>query len=44
VFRYNHRKELDDFGRFKLAMSKIVGKRLTWDRLTSKMEEGPSLN
>jgi transposase-like protein len=36
AFRYNNRKELDDFDRFKLAMSRIVGKRLTWDRLTGK--------
>jgi hypothetical protein len=40
-FRYNHRKDEDgeplkDFDRFKLAMTQIVGKRLTWDRLTGK--------
>lgn len=33
AFRYNNRKGLDDFDRFKLAMSHIVGKRLTWNQL-----------
>jgi hypothetical protein len=36
AYRYNNRKEMDDLGRFRLAMSQIVGKRLTWDRLTGK--------
>jgi transposase-like protein len=36
AWRYNNRKELDDFGRFKLAASQIVGKRVTWDQLTGK--------
>jgi hypothetical protein len=39
TFRYNNRKEMDDFDRFRLAMSQIVGKRLTWDRLTGKEPE-----
>src|SRR6266567_7153500 len=39
AYRYNHRNEMDDFDRFKLAMSQIVGKRLTWDRLTGKEPE-----
>jgi transposase-like protein len=30
AYRYNNRKEMNDFDRFKLAMSQIVGKRLTW--------------
>jgi transposase-like protein len=33
-FRYNNRKDLDDCGRFKLAMSQVVGKRLTWNECT----------
>ena len=46
-FRYNHRKDEDgeplkDFDRFKLAMTQIVGKRLTWDRLTGKETELPT--
>jgi transposase-like protein len=36
AYRFNNRKEMDDFDRFKLAMSQIVGKRLTWDQLTGK--------
>jgi transposase-like protein len=36
MFRYNNRKELDDAGRFSLAVSQIVGKRLTFAALTGK--------
>lgn len=36
AYRYNNRKDMDDFGRFKLAASQIVGKRLTWDQVTGK--------
>jgi len=39
VFRYNNRKVLDDYGRFRLALSQIVGKRLTWDHLTGKQPD-----
>jgi transposase-like protein len=35
-FRYNNRKQLHDGHRFSLAVSQIVGKRLTWDKLTGK--------
>jgi transposase-like protein len=35
-FRYNYRKEMDDFDRFKLAASQMVGKRLTWKEVTGK--------
>lgn len=38
-FRYNYRKEMDDFDRFKLAVSQIVGKRLTWNEATGKNHE-----
>ncbi len=45
AYRFNNRKTedqpLNDFDRFKLAMSQVVGKRLTWDALTGK-EEGPT--
>jgi transposase-like protein len=44
AYRYNNRKEMNDFDRFKLAMSQIVGKRLTWDVLTGKTECPPSVN
>jgi transposase-like protein len=40
TFRFNNRATPDnptsDFDRFKLAMSQIVGKRLTWNQLTGK--------
>lgn len=39
AYRYNNRKEMDDFDRFKLAMSQIVGKRITWNLLTGKQAE-----
>jgi transposase-like protein len=35
VFRYNHRK-MNDGERFDIVVREIVGKRLTWDRLTGK--------
>jgi transposase-like protein len=45
AFRYNNRKNVDgslmnDCDRFKVAMSQIVGKRLTYAELTGK--EGPT--
>jgi transposase-like protein len=36
MFRYNNRKDLDDGQRFKLAMSQVLGKRLTYSQLTGK--------
>jgi hypothetical protein len=36
MFRYNNRKNLDDAGRFDLAVSQIVGKRITFAQLTGK--------
>lgn len=39
AYRYNNRKEMDDYDRFRLAMSQIVGKRLTWDALTGKQTD-----
>ena len=36
AFRFNNRKDLDDSGRFDLAVSQIVGKRLTYKQLTGK--------
>jgi transposase-like protein len=33
-FRYNNRKNLDDRGRFELAMRNVAGKRLTYSELT----------
>src|SRR5271167_2918790 len=39
AYRYNFRKDMDDFDRFKLAASQMVGKRLTWDDVTGKNHE-----
>jgi transposase-like protein len=45
VFRYNNRatkdNPLNDADRFHLALSQIVGKRLTYDELTGKNAERP---
>ena len=39
AFRYNNRKDMNDFDRFDLAVSQIVGKRLTYAELTGKVGE-----
>jgi transposase-like protein len=39
AFRFNTRQELDDAGRFDLAVSRVMGKRLTWNRLTGKTQD-----
>jgi hypothetical protein len=39
AFRYNNRKGMDDRDRFKLAVSQIVGKRLTYQALIGKSED-----
>jgi transposase-like protein len=46
TFRYNNRKDLGDFDRFRLAAPQIVGKRLTWNRLTGRDSDPqrPSIN
>jgi hypothetical protein len=36
AFRFNHQKDMSDGQRFSLAVSQIVGKRLTWNKLTGK--------
>jgi ISXO2-like transposase domain len=36
MFRFNNRKNLDDSGRFDLAVRQIVGKRITFAQLTGK--------
>jgi hypothetical protein len=43
AFRYNNRKPMDDEHRFRYAMRKIVGKRLTYAELTGKTEAGTTL-
>src|SRR6202042_2189216 len=39
AYRYNNRKEMNDFDRFRLALSQITGKRLTYSYLTGKETE-----
>lgn len=39
AFRFNNRQDMDDRGRFDIAVSQIIGKRLTWNRLTGKVED-----
>jgi hypothetical protein len=39
AFRYNNRKNMDDYDRFALAVSQIAGKRLTYAELTGKVGE-----
>ncbi|MDQ2842049.1 MAG: IS1595 family transposase [Acidobacteriota bacterium] len=38
AFRFNTRKDMNDADRFSLAVSQIVGKRLTWKRMTGNDE------
>jgi len=44
AFRYNNRKGLNDGERFDIAVRRIVGKRLTWDVLTGKVDARPHLD
>jgi len=39
AFRYNNRKNMNDADRFNLAVSQIVGKRLTYAEVTGKVGE-----
>jgi len=39
AFRYNNRKNMNDADRFSLAVSQIVGKRLTYKEVTGKVGE-----
>jgi transposase-like protein len=39
TFRYNHREGLNDRDRFDIAVRQMVGKRLTFDKLTGKVGE-----
>ncbi|HZR55374.1 MAG TPA: IS1595 family transposase [Terriglobales bacterium] len=44
AYRFNNRKDMGDFDRFKLAASQIVGKRLTWNEVTGRAGSEPSIN
>jgi transposase-like protein len=41
AFRYNNRKDMNDAERFDLAVSQIVGKRLTYTELTGHANDEP---
>jgi transposase-like protein len=41
AFRYNNRKDMNDADRFELAVSQIVGKRLTYKELTGHQNDEP---
>jgi len=41
AFRYNNRKDMNDAERFDLAISQIVGKRLTYTELTGHADDQP---
>ena len=43
VFRYNNRK-MNDGERFDLAVRAAIGKRLTWDQLTGKLDSASQVN
>ena len=44
AYRFNNRKDMNDFDRFKLAASQIVGKRLTWNEVTGRAGSEPTVN
>ena len=44
AYRFNNRKDMNDFDRFKLAASQIVGKRLTWNEVTERNGSEPTIN
>lgn len=44
TFRYNNRKDMNDSERFSLAVSQIVGKRLTWNSLTGQQQRFKTIN
>lgn len=44
AYRFNNRKEMDDFDRFRQAATQIVGKRLTWNEVTGRAQTPTCLN
>jgi transposase-like protein len=44
AFRFNNRIDMNDADRFDVAMSQIVGKRLTYAELTGKVGETETIN
>ena len=44
AYRYNNRKEMNDFDRFRLAVSQIVGRRLTWTQAIGMQDDAAWAN
>ena len=44
AYRFNQRKGMNDYDRFRLALSQIVGKRLTWKQVIGAVEPSTALN
>ena len=44
AFRYNNRKDMKDFDRFRLATSQIVGPRLTYAEVSGKTHTPVSIH
>jgi len=41
AFRYNHRVDMDDADRFRALLKRVIGKRVTYQKLTGKEGETP---
>jgi transposase-like protein len=44
AFRFNYRRDMNDFDRFRLATSQIVGRRLTYKELIGEAADRATLN
>ena len=44
AYRYNNRKDVTDFDRFKRAVAQIVGKRLTWKQVIGMQDSAAWAN
>jgi len=44
AYRFNNRKDMNDFDRFRQAASQIVGKRLTWNEVTGGADSATCIN
>jgi transposase-like protein len=42
AFRYNNRKDVDDYARFKMVLTQLAGKRLTYETLTGTSKGSPT--
>ena len=39
AYRFNNRRDMNDFDRFKSALAQVVGKRLTYAEVSGKTHE-----